>query len=245
MRQLMTLTTTELRLYLREPAALFFTLAFPLMILFVFGGIFGNDPDPMLGGRGSVDVSVPGYIAMVIGTAMIFGLPVTLGAYREQGILRRLRATPLRPLDVIAAHVVVSIILAAIGIVLLVLAGWLVYDLVLPAAPGGVVVATLLALLAFGGFGLVLGGIFATARTAQAVASAVYFPQLFLSGASFPRQLFPDTLAAITEWLPMTQIVLLVTDLWASGTWNWTAVAVLSAMLVVTGVIATRTFRWE
>lgn len=97
MTQARSMTKTELKLYLRDPMAVFFTLLFPLMMLFLFGSIFGNESDPDLGGRGSVDVSVPGYIAITIATNAIMGLPINLATYRAGGVLRRFRATPLAP----------------------------------------------------------------------------------------------------------------------------------------------------
>ena len=82
------MTWIELKLKMREPIGVFFTLVFPLLLLFLFGTIYGNKPTPFLGGRGNVDNSVPGYIGMIIGTIALTGLPVALGEYREQGILR-------------------------------------------------------------------------------------------------------------------------------------------------------------
>ena len=83
------LTYMELKLQLREPVALFFTLAFPVMLMALFGVIFGNEADEMFGGYGQVDLSVPGYIGMVIGTIGMLSIPTTLSNYRDQGILRR------------------------------------------------------------------------------------------------------------------------------------------------------------
>src|SRR5690349_6986990 len=95
-KQLWKITRVEALLMLREPMATFFILLFPLLILFVFGSIFGNDPFPGTD-VGTVDVSIPGYMAMVIGTTAFMSIPVALATYREQGVLRRLRATPLKP----------------------------------------------------------------------------------------------------------------------------------------------------
>lgn len=245
MRSLIALTKSELRLYGREPAAVFFTLAFPLLILFVFGGIFGNEPDPQFGGRGSVDVSVPGYIAQVIGTVGFFGLPITLAAYREQGILRRLRATPVSPLTVLGAQVVVNVLFAAIGVGLLVAAGRLAYGLVPPASPLGVAAAILLSALAFAAVGFVIAGLAPTARAAQAVGSALFFPQLFLSGASFPRELMPDNIRRFADLLPLSQVVILVQQLWSEGTWAWPSLTALVAVMIAGTAVAGRLFRWE
>lgn len=245
MRAFQTMLRSEIKLYLREPAATFFTLAFPLMILFVFASIFGNDPDPQLGGRGSVDVSVPGYIGQVIATITLIGLPVTLAAYREHGIFRRLRATPIRPLTIIATHVTVAIFFTAAGVSMLTIAAKVVYDLVTPEAPFCVAVSILLSVLAFAAFGFTLAGIAPSARAAQAVGSAIFFPQLFLSGAALPREIMPRGLERATEYLPLTQVVILITDLWRYGSWNWVAVAVLLAISVGGIALAAGTFRWE
>ena len=66
MRGLWKLTWTEIKLFIREPSAAFFTLAFPLMLLVLFGSIWGNEPTPFYGGFGYVDASVPAFTAMII-----------------------------------------------------------------------------------------------------------------------------------------------------------------------------------
>ncbi|MBA3414116.1 MAG: ABC transporter permease [Chloroflexia bacterium] len=236
---------TELKLLLREPAAVFFTLAFPLLILFIFGGIFGNEPSPRLGGRGSVDVSVPGYAAQVIGTATLIGLPITLAAYRQAGVLRRLRATPVPPIVVLGAHVAVTLLATLVGVGLLVIAARLVYGLAWPAAPGGVALALILATLSLSAVGFAIGGALPTARTAQAVGSAIFFPQLFLSGAAIPRELMTGPIREIADALPLTQVVILVGDLWTEGTWSGGALVAIVVMLGVSLAVAGRTFRWD
>ena len=68
MKSLLKMTWVEAKLFLREPVGAFFTLAFPLMMLFLFGSIYGNEPTPMFGGRGTIDISVPSYTAMIVAT---------------------------------------------------------------------------------------------------------------------------------------------------------------------------------
>jgi len=245
MRGLVALTKTETTLFFREPAAVFFTLAFPIMLLLIFGTIFGNEPSAELNGWGSMDASVQGYIAMIIGTVALIGIPVTIASYREFGVLKRLKATPLRPFTVILAHVLVNALFTAIGIALLILIGKIVYDLRMPEAPFAVAVAAAIGYLAFSTFGFVLAGLFPTARTAQAVGSVIYFPQLFLSGAALPHEMFSDTLRAWTEPLPMTQVVELISDLWRGEGWNVTALAITTVIGLVSAVVAARIFRWE
>jgi ABC-2 type transport system permease protein len=245
MKAFLKLTWIELKLFVREPIGLFFTLLFPLLLLVIFGSIFGNDADSMFGGVGSVDNSVPGYMGMIIGTLGMIGLPVSLATYREKGILRRFRATPLKPSVVLWSQVAVSVIMQLVGIGLLVTAARILYDLRLPAAPLALIPAILVGGLSFFALGFVLAGLLPKARTAQAVGMALFYPMLFLSGAAMPRQMLPETVRQISEFLPLTHVIVLFEDLWFKGSWNLTALAVVVGILLVSLIISSRTFRWE
>ena len=107
MKSLLKMTWMETKLFLREPVGAFFTLVFPLMFLFLFGSIYGNVPQKEFNGQGTVDISVPAYTAMIVATTGLVGLTITMAAYRENGILRRLRTTPINPLVVLMAQVIV------------------------------------------------------------------------------------------------------------------------------------------
>jgi ABC-2 type transport system permease protein len=105
--------------------------------------------------------------------------------------------------------------------------------------------AILLSAFSFFAIGFVLAGLMPTPRTAQAVGMALFYPMLFLSGAAIPRFMMPETLQQIAAYLPLTQVVILLEDLWFTGTWNLTAVAVMTAVLILGLVISRFTFRWE
>ena len=105
MRAWWKLTWTEVKVFLREPMSAFFTLVCPLMFLFLFGSIYGNKPSSFFGGFGSVDVSVPGYIAIIIANCGLISLAVTVGTYRENGVLRRLNGALFLVNCHCAAHV--------------------------------------------------------------------------------------------------------------------------------------------
>ena len=129
MNSLWKMTWMEVKLFLREPIGAFFTLAFPLGMLFLFGSIYGNEPAEIFGGRGTIDISVPAYTAMIIATTSLMGLNITISSYRENGVLRRLRTTPISPLVIMVAEVVVLFVMTTLGMLLLVVAGVLVYHL--------------------------------------------------------------------------------------------------------------------
>lgn len=247
MRGLWKLTLVEAKLYLREPMATFFTLAFPLLLLFVFGSIYGNEPTEFFGGRGSVDVSVPAYMAMIIATVGLLSIAITVATYREFGILRRYRATPLRPHTILVATVLVNFAMTLLGVALLVTAAKLVYHL---HFDGNVLVVTasfILSALSFFTLGFVIASLAPTARVAQIAGMVIFYPMLFFSGASIPQEIMPEQIRIASRFLPLTHVVRLLQGVWFGGTLDeyWVEIAVLVATLVAGVIIVGLTFRWE
>ncbi|MBK8989253.1 MAG: ABC transporter permease [Chloroflexi bacterium] len=188
---------------------------------------------------------MPGYIGMIIGTIGMLSLPIALATYREQGVLRRLQATPLPSSTILWSQVAVNLVMTAFGALLLVTAGFLVYDLRPPEASLGLIAAALLGGLSFLAVGFVLAGVLPTPRAAQAVGMALFYPMLFLSGAAMPRQIMPESVQKFSEFLPLTHVVKLLEELWLKGTWNLTSLAVVIGLLVVGIIVSRQTFRWE
>jgi ABC-2 type transport system permease protein len=247
MKSLWKMTWVETKLFLREPVGAFFTLVFPLMMLFLFGSIYGNEPSQYFNGYGTIDISVPAYTAMIIATTGLMGLIITITTYREKGVLRRLRTTPLSPLVVLAAQVIVLFLMTLFGMILLVIAGKLVYNMRFEGNILSVLAGFVLSSLSFFAFGFILAGLMPTARTAQVVGMMLLYPMLFLSGAGFPRELLPETIKNISTFLPLTYVVNLLRGLWIGEAWSQhiTEVIVLSTMLVIGVLISAKTFRWE
>jgi ABC-2 type transport system permease protein len=247
MKSLLKMTWMEAKLFLREPIGAFFTLAFPLMMLFLFGSIYGNKPEAMFGGYGTIDISVPAYTAMIIATTGLLGLTITMAAYRENGVLRRLRTTPIRPLVILAAQVIVLLLMTTFGMVLLIIAGKLVYHVRFEGNVLSVLVGFVLCSLSFFAIGFVLAGLMPTARTAQVVGMVLLYPMLFLSGAGFPRELLPEAIKKVSAFLPLTYVVNLLRGLWIGEPWgvHLLDAGVLAGILILGVSISTFTFRWE
>jgi ABC-2 type transport system permease protein len=244
MRPLWKLTVTELKLFLREPAAVFFTLAFPLLLLWLNGGN-GNRPRDELGGRGLMDVLAPGFVAMVLAEVGLTSLPGLLSSYRERGILRRLAVTPVSPARLLAAQLLAHLAAATAGAALVVGVGMALFGLNPPRDPARLLAAYLLGALALLAIGSVLAALAPTPRVAEAAGLVVFFPMIFLSGAVVPRESLSDGMRRVGQLLPLTPVVEGLRAAWEGSGPGLLTLAALAAILVVATAVAARTFRWE
>ena len=247
MKSLLKMTWMEAKLFLREPVGAFFTLVFPLMFLFLFGSISGNEPTPMFGGQRTIDAAIPSLTAMIIGTTGLMSTTITMATYRENGVLRRLRTTPVSPLVVLAAQVIVVFAMTCLGMLLLIAAGMLAYHVRFEGNAFSVLAGFVLSSLSFFGIGFVLAGTMPTARTAQVAGMVLLYPMMFLSGAFFPVELLPAAVQKVSAFTPLTYVVNLLRGLWTGQPWgdHLLDVGVLAGMLLLGIIVSLKTFRWE
>jgi len=241
------LAAANLKLLVREPITVFFTLAFPLMLVLIFGAIYGNEPTSLFGGYGSMDVSMPGYTALILGSVGLLTVAINTSSYRESGVLRRFRATPLRPVTYIAADVTSTLVMMLAGMAPLLLAGRLIYDVRFEGQPVSVFLAVLLGGLAMFSVGYLIASLAPSARAAQVIGMAIFYPMIFLSGAGMPLEILPATIQRISDFLPLTYVVKLLRGLWFGETWrqHLLETVVLVGILGVCTAAAARFFRWE
>ena len=252
MRALLKITWVELKLFLREPTTLVFTFAFPVVILFVMGEIFGKiygqgGDEPrrlMFRGFEPLDYYVPAYMALVTASVGVIMLPARLTAYRAGGVLRRFRASLVPIWAVLGSQMLAASVLGGIGSVLVWAFGKLVYDVRVPAAPGAVVVGFLASAFAFAAIGALLGAVMPSPRAAQGAGLMLFFVMLFVSGTGPPIEVMSDTMVRIGEFLPLTYAVEALQDAWNGLGWNWGDLAVLAGITVVAGWVALRVYRW-
>jgi ABC-2 type transport system permease protein len=240
MRTLAKLTWVEMKLFSREPITVIFSLAFPLVMLVVLAGVFGNEVDPEFRDAIPVDYYVPGYLAVVIASIGLIGLPVHLAAYRERGILRRFRASSVSPWSLFAAQVTVSFVIAAVGSVLLVVAAVVIYDAQLPESPARLLLAFVISTLSFVSLGFLIGTLLANARAAQAVGLLLFLPMWLLSGAGPPRGVMGGAMRAISDVLPLTYVVTALQDAWLGLGSSVIEILVLTGVILVAGALSVR-----
>lgn len=246
-RGLVPMMVVQAKLFVREPIATFFTIAFAPLLLILFGLIYGNEPNDVFGGRRSMDVTVPAYMGIVIVTVGLIGIPIQTATNRELGVLRRYRVTPLRPLTYLIADVVAYYLMTFVGTVLLIVVGALAFGVRSDGSVPAVLAGFTLSALSFFALGYLVASLAPSARVAQTVGMVLAYPMMFLSGASLPLELLPPGLRQVADFIPLTYVVKLMRGLWFGEPWSSLRldVAVLSVMLIVATALSARFFRWQ
>jgi ABC-2 type transport system permease protein len=177
----------------------------------------------------------------------VLSLVTIISIYREGGILKRLRATPLRPQAILTAHVVVKLLLTAVTLILLVLAGKRYYPADIDAPLLGFAVALLMSTWSILSIGFLIASIVPTARFAQPIGAAILYPMLGLSGLFVPVASLPPGLQTVAQALPLTYAVSLLQGIWVGEPWSAHAgdVAALVVVFLVCTSLSARVFRWE
>ena len=246
MKTLLKMTWLEMKLFLREPVTVVFVFALPVVILLVLGEVFGSQADPeVFRGVRPIDYYVPAYIGLVIASIGLMALPVHISGYRDQGVLRRFHASSAPVWMVLGAQVLVSLVIATLGGLLLFLVASAVYGVELPRSPAGLVPSFLLSALGFASVGVLLGALLPTARAAQGAGLLLFFVMMMLCGAGPPREVMSTPMLRIGDALPLTHVIRLLQDPWLGFGWSLTALAAVTAFIVVPAAISLRTFRWE
>jgi len=247
-RGLWQLTWLEIKIFLREPLGVVGTVAVPVLLFVVFGrlgrgrtGARAEDLPAFV----STDLAVLATIFIALGA--VTSLVAIIAIYREGGILRRLRATPLRPHTILTAHVLAKLAFSLLTLVALALAG----RRFVPEGASPPLLSFALAVLfstaCILSIGFVLASVVPTARFAQPAAAAVLYPMLGLSGLFVPIELMPGSLQAVARALPLTYAVSLQRGIWRGDGWmaHRGDVAALLITAVIAVAVANRVFRWE
>lgn len=246
MSALTRLTTTETKLFFREPMAVFFTLLFPPLLLVILGSIPSmREPDSTLGGVRVIDLYAPIIVAMAIALFSLSGLPQQFATYREKGILRRMRTTPVKPVVMLGAQLVMCTAMSVGVMVAVLLIGRFAFDVDLPDQPLAYIIGYVLCALAMFSIGLLVASLAPSGKAAGAIGTLLFFPVLFFGGLWAPRATMNDLLRHISDFTPLGAGVQSLQDA-AAG--HWPQVLHLGVMLgwtIIAGGLAARYFRWE
>jgi ABC-2 type transport system permease protein len=240
------LTWLETKIFVREPMGFIGALVMPLVVFIVFGRAFGAGK-PVAAPKVDIPFNVAILAAVLIAISAVQSLVAIISIYREGGILKRLRSTPLSPVTIMGAQVAVKLVFTVISLTLLMLAGRRLFPGVLQVNVFSFTVAVLLGTFSILSLGFVIASLVPTARFAQVISAAVLYPMLALSGLFFPVERFPRALRAFAYLLPTTHAVALLQGVWDGSGWgaHWVNVAALLGLFAAYTTLSTKVFRWE
>jgi ABC-2 type transport system permease protein len=247
LRGLWRLTWLEVKIFVREPLGVFGTVGAPVLIFLAVSRFLSGRPRPPAAALPGLAADLPVVVAMLVTVSAILSLVAIMAIYREGGILKRLRATPLRPATILSAHVLVKLLFSMLTLVVMALAGRRLAPAGADAPWLSFGAAVLFSSLCVLSIGFVIASVVPTARFAQPLGALVLYPMLGLSGLFVPLEALPPAVQTTARALPLTYAVSLQRGIWLGDGWgaHLGDVAALALVFVACVALSSRVFRWE
>jgi ABC-2 type transport system permease protein len=239
------------KVFWRNPASVFFTVMLPLIFLFIFATIFGNETIEERGGIKTTTYYVPAIISLAVISATTQSLAINLTQDRERGLLKRIRGTPLPTPFFVAGRVGNSLVVSVLMVILVAVIGRIVYDVSIPGAEKipAVLVTLAVGAFAFSCLGFALTAIIPSEDASAPVANAVILPLYFISGVFIPDSEIPSGVLQVADVFPVRHFFEAFFAAWDPNTtgagFEWGDLAVVAAWGVFGLLVALRFFRWE
>jgi ABC-2 type transport system permease protein len=248
LRGLWKLTWIEIKIFLREPLGAFGTIVFPVLVFLGLTQVPARKLTPSsLPANSFIRVGLPVLVSRLIAVSAVLSLVTIISIYREGGILKRLRATPLRPQTILTAHVIVKLILTAAMLALMVLAGKRYYPVGAHVPLFSFTIALLISTWSILSIGFFIASIVPTARFAQPIGAIILYPMIGVSGVFVSIESLPPVLHTVARILPLTYAVPLLQGIWNGDPWSEHVcdVTALAVVFIVCPALSAKVFRWE
>lgn len=234
----------ENRAFWRNPAAAFFTFAFPLLFMVIFNVLFGGGDAPP--GRRAADFFTPAIMVFAVITATYTNIAMTVSIARDEGILKRVRGTPLPQWAYLFGRIAHAVLIALLLALIVGAFGALAYGVEVPWSRLPLLLGTMvLGAATFCALGLALSGVIPSADAAPAVVQASILPLLFISNVFFRLDNAPAWLDAISNFFPVRHFADAMIAIYGGNDPSGTGLAVIAAWGVFGILAALRLFRWE
>lgn len=236
------------RIFLRNPFSVFFSLAFPVMFLLLFGMLFGRETDES--GVALIQFLVPSMVVFAVVTNTYLNLSVVVSLNRDEGILKRVRGTPVPALQYLSARILSAVWWAVVAVAIQLVVGMLVFgvEIIWRMFPA-MALALFLGIACFSALGMALAAVIPNGEAAPAVANATALPLLFISGVFVPLEGAPSWVTAIANVFPVRHFWLALIDTFDpfyEGTGlAWDHLAMVALWTVLGVAAAVWKFRWE
>ena len=240
------LAYVETKLFLRETAAAIAVFGLPVALVIGFGLIPGfGDPQKSLSGQIGTEYIASIGVAIVLATLGLNGVPMVIGQYRQRGVLRRMAVTPVRPLTLLLADLMVWAAAAILSVALVIAVARLAYHVPAPVAAGWFVLSVILGIAALFSLGLLVAAVAPTARSAAGLGWLLFFPNMFLAGVYFPTEEMSPAMRQIGAFTPLGSALHAVRDSWMGLAPRPEYLGIMAAYAVIAATVAARFFRWD
>jgi ABC-2 type transport system permease protein len=248
LRGLWKLTWIEIKIFLREPLGAIGAIGIPVLVFLVGGRLAGRRAALASPAASNfLRVGIPVLASVLIAIGAVLSLVTIISIYREGGILKRLRATPLRPQTILTAHVLVKLLLSAAALALMVLLGKRYYPVGIHVPLLGFTMALLISTWSILSMGFLIASTVPTARFAQPIGAVIMYPMIAVSGLFVPVESLPPAAKAVARVVPLTYAVSLLEGIWKGDSWwaHASDVTALVAAFIVCTALSAKVFRWE
>jgi ABC-2 type transport system permease protein len=230
----------ERKLFWRNPSAAFFNFLLPILLLVLIATAFRTDDE-------GLEVLIPGVAGMGVLATTFTALAFNLTMLRDEGVLKRIRGTPIPPWAYLAGFIGSATLNAVLQVTLVVAIGNLLYGVDWPHDPLLLVGFTLLGVICFAALGVAFSHVIPNEDAAPAYTNAIFLPVIFISGVFYSTDELPEALKVVAEALPLKHLIDGLSEAIVGGGSAdvGTAALVVTAWAAVALFLAVRFFRWE
>ena len=231
----------ERKMFWRNPTAAFFSFVLPLIFLFLFGAVFS-------GNQANLNVLVPGIAGLSVMATTFNALATQMTFLREQGVLKRVRGTPLPGTSYLSGIIGSAATNAVIQILIIIVAGKLFFGLGWPKDWAELAVFTILGVACFAAMGVAFSHVIPNFEAAPAYTNLVFLPMIFISGVFFDVDNVPTFLRDIANALPLVHVINGISAALVTGaplTDHLSDLAVVAVWTLACVILAVRGFSWS
>ena len=224
-----------------------FTLAYPLVVMFVIAGVFNGSTGPAFLGVPGSEYYVVSNLAVPVAALGLIALPLRVTGYVEGGVMRRFRASSVPAVAVILAQALICFVVGLVATALLLAVARPVYVYAFPQHFAGVALGYLLGMAAFLSLGLLIAALFPSSRAAQGAGLILFFVMYLICGAGPPLGVLPTGMRDVADFDPMKYAVQVLQDPWFGHAAAWSAPVILAGVAAVSASAAVLLFhrRWD
>ena len=247
MKSFSTLFKTELKISLRQMDSILFGVLFPMGIVLLLGSIYGNKLAYAGASYTMFQQSFGAFVSVGICATGLMGLPLVIADYRHKKILKQFKVTPISPIRILIVQMLASFLIAIISALATFLTARILFGYIMFGAVIKFVLAFILVTIAIYSIGILIASIAPNMKMANLLCSLIYFPMIFLSGATVPYEIMPKGLQSIVNIFPLTQGIKLLkaVSLGESMSNIMLQIILMTGISIICIIFSLKFFRWE